>query len=95
MAGDLLGGAGEEGGLSNDLTALVFGSLITIPTLFRGGILKVADVGPGLFVLRFAVWFWLAAGVIGVCGCTIPELGLSETAEEVLDIVVDCCSVAY
>ena len=91
IAGDLLGGAGDAGCLSNFLTAPLFGSLITIPALFLAGIWKLADFGAGLFPPRLAVTEWLGAEVIGVCGGPKLDAGLSDTAEEVRDIVAVWC----
>lgn len=90
FAGDLLGGAGEAGCLSNVLTAPLFGSLITIPAFFRAGIWKVADLGAGLFVPRLVITGWATAGVIGVCGCGTLVLGRSDTADGDRDIEAGC-----
>ena len=38
IAGDWVDGAGDAGCLSNDITARLFGSLISILVIFRGGI---------------------------------------------------------
>ena len=84
FAGDLLG-AGEGLGFSKLLMAPLLGSLMTIPALFRTGILK-SDFGAGLFEVRLADGWWLAAGVIGVCEGPTLEGGRSETPEGVLDI---------
>lgn len=38
IAGDRVDGAGDAGGLSNDMTARLFGSLISTLVTLRGGI---------------------------------------------------------